>query len=848
MAGPAIRCWEFARVLSRQAQVTLVTPHPTSLTPDTFKLVQYDAARLEALASESDLIILSGSTLWRFPFLKTVDVPLVVDIYDPFLLESLPLLSCQPDGERNRRHTDVLDALTDLLTWGDFFMCSSEKQRDYWLGWLNALDRINPLTYDNDPTLRQLIDVVAFGLPDTPPRHTHTVLKGVRPGIEPTDHVVVWGGGVYNWFDPLTLIRAMERVSAQRPDVKLIFLGIRHPNPDVGGGEMAEQAVALSQELGLYEKCVFFNDWTPYNERQNYLLEADVGISLHFAHLETHFSFRTRLLDYIWAALPIIVTRGDVLSTFIEQHQLGWVVDYESVDGVTAAILESAGASRGEFRFRFAAVTPQLSWDTVMQPLVDFCREPRYAPDRQRARSSVQSLTALKRNAGEGNRMHYPTVSVIVLNHNGLRYMKDCFTSLSRLDYPTDRVELVLADNGSSDGSVAYVREHFPHVRIIQFDQNYGFCVGNNRATAQSQSEFVAFLNSDMRVESHWLTELVKALGDEPDVVCSASKILNWDGRLIDFGGTLLSFVGRARADGYHNPDLTAYDDVRYILAACGGAMLINREIFLQVGGFDEDFAAYFEDVDLGWRLWILGYKVVFAPQSVCYHVHFGSSSSLPLAKVEYLYERNALYTIIKNYEPQYLERVLPLALLMQFKRVYLHAQVAGVDMDECRFDPIASSAPAPGIAPVYDARYYLREAWRTLRAGGLLALARQVLDEADRRRGRPVPQFVPAEIESRQQPFYWVEQASIAAANDVIENYDVVMEKRAYIQKHRRRTDLEIFRTVRALSFDVCLDSPEYRRAQQRLVEIFGIEQLFGEIFDPSILLWVAYQGANGE
>jgi glycosyltransferase involved in cell wall biosynthesis len=396
MAGPAIRCWEFARVLSREAQVTLATPHPTALSPDTFELVQYDAARLEALASRSDLMILSGYALWLFPFLKTSGVPLVVDIYDPFLLESLPLLAGQPDVERNRRHVDVLDALTDLLVWGDFFVCSSERQRDYWLGWLNTLDRINPLTYDDDPSLRRLIDIVAFGLPDTIPQHTHAVLKGVRPGIESTDHVIVWGGGVYNWFDPLTLIRAMERVSAQRSDVKLIFLGIRHPNPDVGGGEMAEQTVALSQELNLYEKQVFFNDWTPYNERQNYLLEADVGISLHFAHLETHFSFRTRLLDYIWAALPIIVTRGDVLSSLIERQWLGWAVDYESVDDVTAAILESADTPRSEFRERFAAVAPQLSWDTVMQPLIAFCREPWRAPDRQRARSGLQSLPALK--------------------------------------------------------------------------------------------------------------------------------------------------------------------------------------------------------------------------------------------------------------------------------------------------------------------------------------------------------------------------------------------------------------------------------------------------------------------
>ncbi len=396
MAGPAIRCWEFARVLSREVEVTLTTPHPTTLSPNDFLLVQHDAVKLKKLAAESDIIILSGFALWQFPFLKTLDIPLVIDIYDPFLLESLPLLSVQPASERARRHIEVLDALTDLLLWGDFFLCSSERQRDYWLGWLNAVDRINPKTYDDDKTLRHLIDIVAFGLPDAPPQHNRQVLKGVRPGIAKTDHVIVWGGGVYNWFDPLTLIRAMERVVAQRDDVKLIFLGIRHPNPDVDGDEMAERAVTLSKELNLYDKHIFFNDWTPYDERQNYLLEADLGISLHFAHLETHFSFRTRLLDYIWASLPTIVTRGDVLSDLIEQNKLGWTVGYEDVDGVSEAILQSLDVSRTEFADRFAAVAQKLTWEKVMQPLIEFCRQPRRAPDRQRTRNDLQKLPALK--------------------------------------------------------------------------------------------------------------------------------------------------------------------------------------------------------------------------------------------------------------------------------------------------------------------------------------------------------------------------------------------------------------------------------------------------------------------
>jgi glycosyltransferase involved in cell wall biosynthesis len=356
-------------------------------------------------------------------------------------------LSNQPELERDRRHVEVLDALTDLLVWGDFFVCSSEKQRDYWLGWLNALDRINPLTYDDDPTFRRLIDIVAFGLPNTPPQHTRAVLKGVRPGIAATDRVIIWGGGVYNWFDPLTLIRAMKHVSAQRSDVKLFFLGIRHPNPNIGVSEMAERAIALSQELDLYEKCVFFNDWVSYDERQNYLLEADVGVSLHFAHLETHFSFRTRLLDYIWAGLPVIVTRGDVLSDLIEDHQLGWAVGYESVDDVTAAILESASVSRSEFGARFAAITPQLNWDVALQPLIEFCREPRCAPDKHRARNDWQSLAALK----------------LISHINALR--RDINTRDDRVEHNANVITALKRQMAAKDAEIERLQETIDQIR-----------------------------------------------------------------------------------------------------------------------------------------------------------------------------------------------------------------------------------------------------------------------------------------------------------------------------------------------------------------------------------------------
>jgi glycosyltransferase involved in cell wall biosynthesis len=396
MAGPAIRCWEIARILGRGAQVTLAIPNAPSIEAQNFALVRYDGSRLESLASESDLVIVSGHALWFYPFLKRLEIPLVIDIYDPFALESLPLLAGQPEGAQVQRYGIILDALTDLITWGDFFLCASEKQRDYWLGWLNAVNRINPTSYRQSPDLRELVDVVPFGLPEKPPEHTLPVLKGVHPGIAETDRVILWAGGVYNWFDPLTLIRALERIWAQREDVKLFFLGICHPTHGDTGAEMAQEAIALSRSLGLLDKAVFFNDWVPYRKRQNYLLEADLGASLHFAHVETRFSFRTRLLDYIWAGLPMMVTQGDVLSDLVESHHLGWTVGYEDLDGVTDAILQGLDVHREEFRDRFAAVAQELTWEKVLQPLVSFCRNPRLAPDRHLQGDDLQALPTLK--------------------------------------------------------------------------------------------------------------------------------------------------------------------------------------------------------------------------------------------------------------------------------------------------------------------------------------------------------------------------------------------------------------------------------------------------------------------
>ena len=406
MAGPAIRDWEYARVLSQTCQVTIAAPDASGLQPNGFTLKSYQSHKsLAALVAQADVVITSGYTVRRHPFLKRVDRPLVLNLTHSFVLEGLQQFADEGMSVRREMHREFVTTLNELLLVGDLFVCNTERQRDFWLGMLSALGRVNPLTFDADPSLRNLVVVVPFGLPDEPPRHTRSVLKGVYKGIAPHDKVILWGGGIYDWLDPLTLIRAMALVVKRRPDARLFFPGTHHPNPGVLPSRKVDQTLQLSDALGLRDRWVFFHDWVPYAERQNYLLEANVGISLHLDHLETRYAFRTRVLDYIWAGLPMVVTEGDAAAELVASHDLGRVVGYGDVEGVATALLELLETPnlRTAHADNFAAVREQFRWSQTMRPLIKFCQSPRKAPDRMRdATDEYVRAPAIQPRAGWG--------------------------------------------------------------------------------------------------------------------------------------------------------------------------------------------------------------------------------------------------------------------------------------------------------------------------------------------------------------------------------------------------------------------------------------------------------------
>ncbi|WZL73642.1 glycosyltransferase [Clostridiaceae bacterium 35-E11] len=386
MAGPGIRYWEFAKQMSKNHNVTLAIPNDIDLDVQSYnfdvkKYCLSEPNNIVELAINSDVILIHGFMLENIRILKEISKNkiLIVDIYDPFVIENLEIHRKKSFKQRNEIHNHDLKVQIEQLKLGDYFICASEKQKDFWIGMLSSLNKINPEEYDLSSKLEKLVGLVPFGISDEEPRKTRDAMKEKISNLKQDDKVLIWGGGVWNWFDPLTLIEAVHILSKERNDIKLFFMGVKHPNPAVPEMEMTNKAIELAEKLGLKDKYVFFNmDWVDYEDRQNFLLESHLGVSCHFNHLETRFSFRTRILDCLWARLPIIATEGDYFAEEIQKNSLGIVVEYENSRNLVDAIRKLSDDKKfyNECKKNIDQYRENYKWDIVTKPLNDFCNKP----------------------------------------------------------------------------------------------------------------------------------------------------------------------------------------------------------------------------------------------------------------------------------------------------------------------------------------------------------------------------------------------------------------------------------------------------------------------------------------
>lgn len=394
MAGPSIRALELARALTAHHDVSIAAPAPSAVDDPRITLVDagfvdYDA--LAAAVAAADVVVaqeLPARLLSRLPALGT---RYVADLYNPTVFEVLEAgRDKEPPARRRQQRNVALSAIAHLAA-ADHVVCASEKQRDLWLGMMAAAGLVDLGAYDADPSLRSVIDVVPFGIPADPPvAGDPPPIRAMFPSIAPQDRVVLWGGGVWNWLDAETVVDAIgllrERHAPGEPRTHLVIMGMGRPSAErldaMSAGDRFLGHLAAS---GLEGELVHVNHgWVPYDERGGWLLESDAGISSHRDHLETRFAFRTRVLDYLWAGLPVVATRGDTLADLVDSHGLGVTVPPQDAaalaDGL-AALLDDAGrlASAQE---AVRTLAPSYRWDRGVLPLAHFCANPGGGPDR----------------------------------------------------------------------------------------------------------------------------------------------------------------------------------------------------------------------------------------------------------------------------------------------------------------------------------------------------------------------------------------------------------------------------------------------------------------------------------
>ena len=268
-------------------------------------------------------------------------------------------------------------------------------------------------------------------------------------------------------------------------------------------------------------------------------------------------------------------------------------------------------------------------------------------------RVSHTGSTAAKLAARTGTRDgEHPLVSVIVVNWNGLDYLPGCLDSLAAQSYPT--LETIVVDNGSTDGSVEYLRSRrSDRLQLLEQPGNLGFAGGNNVGIRTSKGAYVALLNNDAEADPGWVEALVAAAESDPAIGMCASRIYVWNRPgLLDGAGLIVSGDGIGRARGRLEPDGERYQREADVLLPSACAALYRRAMLDEIGLFDEDFFAYCEDTDLGLRARIAGWRCRYVPGAIARHRYSGSTAAHSPFKAFHV-ERNRIWVIVKCFPPR---------------------------------------------------------------------------------------------------------------------------------------------------------------------------------------------------
>jgi GT2 family glycosyltransferase len=379
--------------------------------------------------------------------------------------------------------------------------------------------------------------------------------------------------------------------------------------------------------------------------------------------------------------------------------------------------------------------------------------------------------------------------SVMLVSWNGREHLETCLDALADQHAPDLPYDIWVLDNGSTDGTVDWLRTRHPSVRVVSSPVNLGFCAGYNRLAAATDADVMVFLNNDTRPERNWLGELIASIAEGPaDVAGAAGVMVDWSGERLDYGRGVMTFDGHAFQLDSGRPlqDVILPGPGEEQLFACAGNMIVRRQSFLGAGGFDEQFFAYYDDVDLGWRLWSGGERIISAPRAVARHRAAASSDRLGMHNRGFLFERNAFLTAYKNYDAALWEKMMPALMLTLISRTTAFLTGNNPQGAALAVDPFAATAASangrgthaggvPGNGAPIDTANRLDLLHRLQRFAGF-SRARQS----------------PASVHPILSDGLTV--AQVRALTWLTRNMDGAAERRRHVQSRRRRSDSDIF------------------------------------------------------
>jgi len=337
--------------------------------------------------------------------------------------------------------------------------------------------------------------------------------------------------------------------------------------------------------------------------------------------------------------------------------------------------------------------------------------------------------------------LNHPLVSIVIVNWDGKRHLEHCLPSVLKQTYAN--YEVIVVDNGSNDGSGEYVERDFSQVLLIRNKENLGFAKANNIGIKAAKGKYIATLNNDTIVDSHWLSELVKAAEGNKKVGMVASKMLRFfPYNVIDSAGIVMDKAGTSYDRGQGEQDLGQFETPQEVIGPCAGAALWRRDMLAQIGLFDENYFVFLEDLDLAYRARLGGWRCIYVPKAIVYHVHSASTGGAGSAFKYYIIGRNRLWTIFKDFSIKQMIVYFPLiasytVLMVAYDLAVKHrlAAVKGVaDAMRCLPQVLAKRREIHGKRQVpYSEIERLLEWPKSLFVTLRLARRREKLSKADK-------------------------------------------------------------------------------------------------------------------